>query len=458
MTTPEYASLVGSLRSSWNRGKTRDLSWRRSQLQALVRMCRENEDALARAIFEDLRKPRQEAIVTDIQVVAGEAEHALRHLADWVKPVRVTPALALQPASAEFVYQPYGVALIIGPWNFPVQLVLQPLAAAIAAGNCVVLKPSELAPATAGLIAKLVPEYLDSECIAVVEGGVPETTALLEQRFDKIFYTGNGKVGRIIMAAAARHLTPVSLELGGKSPAVVDGTLDVELAAKRIAWGRFINSGQACVAPDYLLVKRGHKDALISALKRAVTEFYGQDPQQSPDLGRIINKRHFERLSGLLEGQPIAFGGQTDPSENYMAPTVLDEPSPEAPVMQEEIFGPILPVLCYDTLDDAIAFINERDKPLALYVYSKKRAVQREVLTRTSSGGAVINDSVVHVGSLDLPFGGVGESGMGAYHGVFGFEAFGYRRAVMNRATFVDPPLRYPPYSENKTKWIKRLL
>ncbi|MEM6531432.1 MAG: aldehyde dehydrogenase family protein [Myxococcota bacterium] len=458
MTTAEYSNLVNSLRGAWSRGKTRDLRWRKNQLKALIALCTENEDALAQALHEDLRKPRQEAIVTDIYVNRAEAEHALQNLEYWVQPVHASVPLALQPASAEYVYEPYGVTLIIAPWNFPVQLALQPLVASIAAGNCAVVKPSELAPATSEQLAQLIPKYLDTECIAVVEGGVPETTALLEQRFDKIFYTGNGHVARIVMSAAAKHLTPVSLELGGKSPAFVDGSLSPELAARRIAWGRFINSGQTCVAPDYVLVERSHKADLIQSLKKAVQEFYGEDPKASSDFGRIISARHFERLRGLLDSQPVAFGGDHDAEQRYIAPTVLDEPAADSPVMQEEIFGPILPVLTYEKLEDAIQFVNERDKPLALYAFSKKKKVQRAIVEQTSSGGVLINDTVMHLGALELPFGGVGESGMGSYHGIFGFQAFSMRRAVMNRATFVDVPLRYPPYSESKLTWVKRLL
>ncbi|MEM6730167.1 MAG: aldehyde dehydrogenase family protein [Myxococcota bacterium] len=458
MTTTEYPSLIGSLRSAFESGKTRPLAWRRSQLQALIALCNERESELAQAIYEDFKKPELEAVVTDVRVNIAEAEFALRHLEDWVRPTRASAPLALQPASGEVRSEPFGVALILSPWNYPVQLALQPLVAALAAGNCAVVKPSELTPATSAALARLLPSYLDTDCVAVVEGGVPETTALLEQRFDKIFYTGNGAVARIVMAAAAKHLTPVSLELGGKSPVILDGTLNMRLAARRLVWGRFLNAGQTCVAPDYVLVAREHKSALIDALRETIREFYGADPKQSRDFARIVNDRHFTRLAGLLEGHDPAVGGERDADERYIAPTVLDDPSPDSPVMREEIFGPVLPVLAYDSLDEAIRFVNDRDAPLALYVFSKKRSVQQQVIDGTRSGGAVINDTTVHLGCLDLPFGGAGESGMGAYHGHFGFEAFSRKRAVLDRATFVDPPLRYPPYSPTKLKWLKRLL
>ncbi|MEM6559590.1 MAG: aldehyde dehydrogenase family protein [Myxococcota bacterium] len=458
MTTSEYPMLVGSLRASFNSGKTSDVEWRIAQLRQVIKFCREQEDALAKAVFEDLRKPRQEAVVTDIQVNVAEAEYALSNLKDWVRPLRAAVPLALQPASAEVRYEPYGVALIIGAWNYPVQLVIQPLVAALAAGNCALIKPSELAPATGATLARLLPEYLDPECVAVVEGGVAETTALLEQRFDKIFYTGSSRVGRIVMTAAARHLTPVSLELGGKSPAIVDETGDIDQIGRRLVWGRFLNAGQTCVAPDYVLVKRERRDALLESLRKAITEFYGAQPQASPDLARVVNDRHFERLLALLEGHEVALGGEHDASERYLSPTVVIDPDPESPLMQDEIFGPILPVLTFDAIDEAIAFVNGRDKPLSLYVFSKNASTQRRVIDATRSGGVVVNDSVVHLGCLELPFGGVGESGMGSYHGFHGFEAFSTKRAVMNRATFIDPPLRYPPYSESKLRWIKRLL
>ncbi|MEL6340604.1 MAG: aldehyde dehydrogenase family protein [Myxococcota bacterium] len=458
MTTSEYPMLVGSLRASFNSGKTSDIEWRIAQLRQVIKFCREQENALAKAVFDDLRKPRQEAVVTDIQVNVAEAEYALRNLKDWARPLRAAVPLALQPASAEVRYEPYGVALIIGAWNYPVQLVIQPLVAALSAGNCALIKPSELAPATAATLARLLPEYLDPECVAVVEGGVAETTALLEQRFDKIFYTGNGRVGRIVMGAAARHLTPVSLELGGKSPAIVDETGDMDQIGRRLVWGRFLNAGQTCVAPDYVLIKRERRDALVESLRKAIKEFYGEQPQASPDLARVVNERHFEWLLALLEGHQIAIGGEHDASDRYLSPTVVTDPDPESPLMQDEIFGPILPVLAFDGIDEAIAFINGRDKPLSLYVFSRNTDTQRRVIDSTRSGGVVVNDSVVHLGCLELPFGGVGESGMGSYHGFHGFEAFSTKRAVMTRATFIDPPLRYPPYSESKLRWIKRLL
>lgn len=458
MSPSEWPTLMKRLRLSFRSGKTRDLRWRKEQLRALITLCNDHEDALARALFEDLRKPRQEAFVTDIQVNVAEARYALNHLDDWVSSFKASVPLALQPASAELRYEPYGVALIIGAWNYPIQLVLQPLVAALAAGNCAVLKPSEMAPASSAIVARLVPDYLDTDAVAVVQGGVPETTALLDLAFDKIFYTGSARVARSVMRAAAKHLTPVSLELGGKSPAIADGTGNLRTIGRRIAWGRFINAGQTCVAPDYLLVKREAKTELVEAIRRALVEFYGEDPQKSPDYGRIINRHHWVRLSSMLEGQTLILGGDSDADELYLAPTLVDEPAEDSPVMQEEIFGPILPVLSYETLDEALAFVGAREHPLALYVFGKGRKAIERVIDETRSGGVLINDSVVHLGVLDLPFGGIGSSGMGSYHGHHGFEAFSAKRAVMSRPACIDPPLRYPPYSDTKLRWLKRLL
>jgi aldehyde dehydrogenase (NAD+) len=335
---------------------------------------------------------------------------------------------------------------------------MAPFIGAIAAGNCAVLKPSEISANTSALIADLVPRYLDQDCLRVVEGGVPETTNLLDQRWDHIFYTGNGVVGRIVMAAAAKHLTPVTLELGGKSPAIVGRSADLEMAAKRIAWGKFWNAGQTCVAPDYVLVHEHVHDRFIAQLRTSLREFYGDDVQASPDYGRIINEHHFQRLQKLLGSGDIAIGGQVDPGDRYIAPTVLVNVPHEAPVMGQEIFGPILPVLRIRDIDDAIAFVNARPKPLALYVFAKDRLAQQRILGRTSSGGATVNHAWMHLTVPGLPFGGVGESGMGAYHGKATFDVFTHRKSVLKKSTLVDPPLVYPPYSDIKERWIKRLL
>jgi aldehyde dehydrogenase (NAD+) len=348
--------------------------------------------------------------------------------------------------------------LIIAPWNYPFQTAVLPLVGALGAGNCVVLKPSEVAPHTSAVIAKWIPKYLDTDTVQVVEGGVPETTELLRQKWDHIFYTGNGTVGRIVMEAASKHLTPVTLELGGKSPTIVDETADLDGAAKRIVYGKFFNAGQTCVAPDYVLVDERVHDALLNRMVSAVREFYGDDPKQSPDFARIINDRHHARLARLLDGADVATGGETDASERYIAPTILKNVKEDDEVMKEEIFGPILPVISVPSVRAAVAFINRQPKPLALYCFSTNKEAQEAVIEGTSAGGTTINHVWLHVGVPTLPFGGVGESGMGAYHGRHSFEAFSHQRGVLRKSTLKDPPLMFPPYAPWKQRLLKRIL
>jgi aldehyde dehydrogenase (NAD+) len=339
-----------------------------------------------------------------------------------------------------------------------VQLALAPMVGAIAAGNAVVLKPSEVAAHTSNALAHFLPEYVDPEAITVVEGAVSETKALLAQRFDHIFYTGNGKVGRIVMEAASRHLTPVTLELGGKSPVIIDDSADLEVAARRIAWGKYLNAGQTCIAPDYVLVSRDKEDQFVELVRRSVFDFYGNEPQSSDDYARIVDDNHFKRLTGLLGSGDAVVGGDHDEATRYIAPTVLRNVAPDSPVMQDEIFGPILPVVPVDSVDEAITFVNQRDKPLALYVFSKDNTVTDRVLGRTSSGGACVNATLFQVAAPDLPFGGVGESGMGAYHGKASFDVFSHMKPVLKKANKPDPDLAYPPYTEKKEKLVRRFL
>lgn len=464
VTTPSTTldvipQLVDDLRARFESGATRSFDWRVRQLDGLIRFVEEREREILAALASDLGKPEMEAYGAEVSYVANDAADAKKHLRGWMKPERVSSPLVVQPGRSYIVREPLGVALIISPWNYPFQLLLAPLVGALAAGNCVVLKPSEIAPATSRLIAEHLPRYVDPECVKVVEGGVPETTRLLEQRFDHIFYTGNGRVARIIMSAAANHLTPVTLELGGKSPCVVDASADLDVAAKRIVWGKFFNAGQTCVAPDYVLVEEAVHDALLNRMVAAVRSFYGDDPKKSADFARIVNGHHHARLLKLLEGSgTIACGGQHDVQDRYIAPTILKDVGFDAPVMQEEIFGPILPVLSVPHIDAAITHINRGDKPLALYVFSSKDAAQEKVRDRTSSGGMAINHVWLHLAVPELPFGGVGESGMGAYHGRHSFETFSHRKSVLKKPTQVDPALLYPPYTETKSKWVKRLL
>jgi aldehyde dehydrogenase (NAD+) len=458
MDTVDIPALVKGLRASFDSGRTRPLEWRRGQLQQMRAMLQEQEAALLGALAADLGKPATEAYAADVGFLYGDLDLTLKHLGKWTKPQRVPTPIVVKPARAQIIREPLGVALIIGPWNYPVQLVLAPLIGAIAAGNCAVLKPSEVAPRTSEALARNVARYLDPECIAIVEGGADETTTLLAERFDHIFYTGNGRVGRVVMEAAAKHLTPVTLELGGKTPVIVDADADLDVAARRIAWGKFLNAGQTCIAPDYALVARSVEADLVDRIGRAVTEFYGTDPKTSPDYARIVNDRHFERVVGLIGGAEVAIGGDHDAAQRYIAPTVLTDATPTIPAMQEEIFGPVLPVLPVDDVDEAVAFVNERDRPLALYVFSRRSEVARDVIARTSSGGACVNATMFHVAVPTLPFGGVGPSGMGAYHGRAGFETFSHAKSVLTRSTWIDPKLGYPPYTPLKDRLIRRFL
>jgi aldehyde dehydrogenase (NAD+) len=457
-TALDAPALVDRLRATYASGRTRPLAWRRAQLQALRALLTEHEDDLLESLAADLGKPRLEAWATDVGFVVNDIDHALKYLRRWTRPTRVRTPLATKPSRGRIVPEPLGAVLIIAPWNYPVQLALSPLVGAIAAGNVAVVKPSEVAPATAATLARLVPEYLDTDAVAVVEGAVPETQALLAERWDHVFYTGNGRVGRVVMEAAAKHLTPVTLELGGKSPAIVDASANLEVAARRIAWGKFLNAGQTCIAPDYVLVAAGLEDRFVELVRRCLFDFYGQEPKASPDYARIVNGSHFDRLVGLLESGTAAVGGEHDAATRFIAPTVLRDVLPESPVMQEEIFGPILPVLTVADAAEAIAFVNGRDKPLALYVFAGDTKVQQAVLDGTSSGGVCVNATLFHVAAPELPFGGVGESGIGAYHGKASFAVFSHEKSVLKRGTRPDPDLAYPPYTARKERLTRRFL
>ncbi len=450
--------LVRELRANFRSGRTRTAEWRRVQLAKLRRFLVEEEESVLAALRQDLGKPRYEAVTGEIALLHSEIDVAQRNLTRWMAPERVSVPLVHQPASARVEREALGVVLIIGPWNYPLQLVLGPLVSAIAAGNVAVLGPSEHAPATAELLARRLNRYLDPGAVRVFAGGVSEARALLAQRFDHVFFTGGAHVGRIVLEAAAKHLTPVTLELGGKSPAIVDASADIGVAARRIAWGRFYNAGQTCVAPDYVLVERGVASALREALIVELRRFYGEDPLTSPDYARIVNRQHLARLEGLLEGVPVIHGGRSDAERLILEPTIVWDVEPQAAVMQEEIFGPILPVLPVDDLDSAIDFVAARPDPLALYLFSSRRQAQERVRQGTRSGGLVFNDVIVHLTVPGLPFGGLGPSGMGASHGRAGFETFSHRRSVMRRASWFDPSVRYPPYSEGKLRIARALL
>lgn len=449
--------LVAGLRRAFDSGRTRPLDWRRAQIRGLEAFLVEEEQAILAALAADLGKPRFEGFSSDVAFVRAECRFVLRRLRRWVAPRRVATPLILQPGRSRVVPEPLGVVLILGAWNYPVQLALAPLLGALAAGNCAVVKPSEVAARTSALLAERLGKRLDGECVRVVEGGVAETTGLLAQRFDHVFYTGNGTVGRIVMQAAARHLTPVTLELGGKSPCYVDRGADLDVAARRIAWGRFFNAGQTCVAPDYVLVHRDALDGLLARLADSIRAFYGPDPRRSPDFGRIVSDRHFERLCALLAGGgSIHTGGERDAGERYLAPTVLHPVAPDAAVLQEEIFGPILPVLAVRDAEEAISYVAARPRPLAEYVFTRDRRVAQAFVDRTSAGGVCVNHVLMHAANPHLPFGGVGDSGMGAYHGERSFTTFSHLKPVLERPTWFDPRAIYPPYDEKKLALVRR--
>ncbi len=460
--TAVVGDVVAAAREVFRAGRTKPYAWRVAQLEAIRRMLVEHETDFADALAQDLGKHPTESWLTEIGFVTNEVTHTLGHLRRWLRPARVGVPLSLQPGRAKVLREPLGVVLIIAPWNYPLHLSLAPMVGAIAAGNAVVLKPSELAPATSAALARLLPRYLDPVAIQVVEGAVPETTALLAERWDHIFYTGNGAVGRIILEAAARHLTPVTLELGGKSPTFVDVGVDLETAARRIVWGKFTNAGQTCVAPDYLLATRPVLEQLKPLLVKAIHDFYGSDPSSSETYGRIVSDRHFERVAQLIDPAQVVSGGRTDRATRYIEPTLLDADGgidPDDPSMVDEIFGPVLPLIEVAGVEEAIEFINGRDKPLALYVFTTRAETRRRFVRDTSSGALNFNVPLVHMQVGDLPFGGVGASGMGSYHGEASLDTFSHAKPVLTMPESPDLlSLVYPPFTGLKEQVIRRVI
>ena len=452
------STYSADLRSTYNSGHTRPLAWRKHQLEQMIKMLDENEPEFLAALKTDLGKPTVEGFITDIAFITGEIKLMLKNLKKWNKPQRVPTPLVTMPAKSQLIPEPLGVVLVIAPWNYPIQLLLVPAAGAIAAGNAVVMKPSEVSAATSEVLARLVPKYLDQKAINLVEGGVPETTALLAEHFDHIFYTGNGTVGRIVMAAAANNLTPVTLELGGKSPVIIDESANIHVAARRIAWGKWLNAGQTCVAPDYILVNEKVRQPFLDELGKAINDFFGADPQTSESYGRIVSPRHFDRLKSLMTGGKVIIGGETDVESRYVAPTVIADVDMNSALMNEEIFGPLLPVLSINSTQQAIEFITARPHPLALYVFAENKTVVKEVLAKTTAGGVTVNGTLMHLTSPHLPFGGIGESGMGGYHGKSGVRLFQHMKPVLSRGTKLDPSLAYPPYTDKKAKLFRKLL
>ncbi|KAJ6939246.1 aldehyde dehydrogenase family 3 member H1-like [Populus alba x Populus x berolinensis] len=511
--------LTKELRDVFASGKTRSYEWRISQLKSMIKMCDEHEEDIAYALHQDLSKPKLESIVYEITMLKNSCTLAIKELKQWMMPEKAKTSLLTFPSSAEIVPEPLGVVLVISSWNYPFLLSLDPLVGAIAAGNAMVLKPSEFSPATSSLLAKLLPEYLDISSIKVVEGAVSETSALLEQKWDKIFYTdraihllpkdgmflfrfqsdklhffgmllneenirnnltaaqltelsvtllekpaGNGRVGRIVMAAAAKHLTPVVLELGGKSPVVVDSGIDLQIATRRIIAGKWgCNNGQACVSPDYIITTKDCADKLVDSLKKELETFYGKNPLESKDLSRIVNSKHFSRLTKLLDednkvSTKIVYGGERDEANLKISPTILVGVPRDSLIMKEEIFGPLLPILIVRKIEDSFDMINSGTKPLAAFLFTNNKKLKEQFVASVSAGGVVINDIAIHVAIHTLPFGGVGESGTGSYHGKFSFDAFSHKKAVLYRSFMGESAMRYPPYTREKLRLMKAFM
>jgi aldehyde dehydrogenase (NAD+) len=438
-------------------GRTLPQRAREDALRALLHAFTTKEKLIVDALHADLRKCTVEAYFTEVGYVTAEIKHAIRQIGRWMKPAASMSPLVVAPSRSYVHYQPLGLNLVMAPWNYPLQLAFAPLVGALAAGNVAIIKPSELAPASSAACAEIAREAFAEEHVAVLEGGIETAQALLARRWDHIFFTGGTAVGRMVAMAGAEHLSRVTLELGGKSPTIVTASADLDVAARRIVWAKHINAGQTCVAPDYLLVEASVHDGLVARMKAAVRDFYGEDPQRSPDYGRIINERHFQRLVRLIEPDKVAYGGQHDAAERYIAPTLMTDMKLSDPAMADEIFGPILPVLRVGSLDEAIETIGERPNPLALYLFTSDKEEEHKVVERVSFGGGCINNAIAHLGDPALPFGGVGESGQGAYHGRWSFETFSHRKAVMKTANFLDPSVKYPPYA-GKLGLMRRLI
>lgn len=453
----EYKSMLHAQRAYFQTGDTRDVEFRIRQLKKLYQWITVHEQEIMDALYMDLSKSNFEAYATEIGIVKEEIRYTLKHLRKWAAPKRV-PTPITQFPSKSFIYpEPYGVVLIMSPWNYPFQLTIAPLVGAICAGNCAVVKSSAYSPHTTKLMADMLRNLFQEKYIAVVEGGRQENQALLNEKFDYIFFTGSVNVGKYVMEKASAHLTPVSLELGGKSPCIVDETADLKLAAKRIVWGKFLNCGQTCVAPDYLLVQNSVKDKLVRYIERYIRKMFGREPMQNPEYPKMINEKHFNRVLGLTEKVQIIYGGGSDVATLKIEPTVLEQVTWESPVMQEEIFGPLLPVLTFYDIEEAVQMVNAGPKPLALYYFTKDKTREAMMLKQVSYGGGCINDTIVHLATSHMPFGGVGNSGMGGYHGKDSFDTFTHKKSIMKKSVLLDIPIRYAPF-KNKLNILKKLI
>ena len=452
----EITKIVEAQRAYFRSGETLSLKHRQKALCTLSKALKLWESRIAEALWKDLHKSYEEAYMTELSIVLGEIDNHLRHLKRWMLPKPVGTPIKMMPSRSKVIAEPLGCSLIMAPWNYPVQLLLNPLVGAISSGCTAILKPSPYVPHVSKVLEQMIKESFRPEYIAIVQGNREVNTALLEQRFDIIFFTGSPDLGRKVMRAASEHLTPVVLELGGKSPCIVDKDANIAMAARRIAWGKSLNAGQTCIAPDYLLVHADVKEQLVSALKKEFTRLHGANPKEAKHFVRIVNERAFDRLVGYIQGADVVMGGEYDREERYIAPTLIDHVDVNSPIMQEEIFGPIFPIVTFSTTEEAIRFVTDREKPLALYYFGESKKNVRNVLKHTSSGGACINDTIMHIANENLPFGGVGQSGMSAYHGKESFKVFSHHRAVVTTTTHLDLPFRYMPYKF--FKWVKKLL
>lgn len=434
-----------------------DIGYRKETLKKLLYNIQKSEDLIVKALYDDFKKPEFEAILTETNYVISELKDTIKNINKWAKRKRVFPSLLNFPSTDYIFKEPYGNVLVIAPWNYPFQLALCPLISAVAAGNRVVLKPSELTPNTSAIIARIVEKTFHISHVEVFEGGVEVSNTLLAQRWDYIFFTGSVSVGKIVAKAAAENLTPITLELGGKNPCVIDETANLKLAAKRIVWGKFINAGQTCIAPDYILIQKNMKVNFIGFLIEEIIKAYGKKMDKSPDFARIINTKNWLRLANMIEPEKVIFGGETDANALYISPTLIEEPALDSPVMKEEIFGPILPILTYESQSDIEDVINRYEKPLAFYIFSENKSFAKKLIKTYSFGGGCINDTVVHFSNKRLPFGGVGHSGIGAYHGQLSFDIFSHHKAIVKKGNWLDLPMRYAPY-KGKLASIKKVL
>ncbi len=453
----QIPELLKSQHDFFQTGKTKDVDFRKQVLKKLLQTIQRKEDKICEALYKDFKKPKFESVATETAIVIKEIKLAIKNIKHWSKPKRV-PASLLNYPSSDWIYsQPYGTVLIIAPWNYPFQLVMSPLIGAVAAGNTVVIKPSEYAPHTAQLLEEIINSLFQKNHVALIQGDVAVSQELLYHKWDYVFFTGSVPVGRIVARAIAEHLTPCTLELGGKNPTIVDESAKVKLAAKRIVFGKFINAGQTCIAPDYVLVHEKIKNTFITALKDEITRFYGNNPKSSKDFARIINQKEYNRLLSLIDQEKIVIGGEMDPDDHYISPTVIVNPSLNSKIMQDEIFGPLLPVLVYQTENDIDLILKKFPNPLSVYIFSTRNKFAEKMIQKYSFGGGTINDTLVHFINEKLPFGGVGNSGMGGYHGKYTFDTFSHKKSITKRANWLDIPLRYAPY-KNKIKWLKRFI